>query len=185
MNERELLHLDFIICAISRRVTRGNPLSFFFLLQMYFCNNFLYKPSVVASFEADALRVIQTVSLKRCFDRRVAQSVYCLVTGWTTGRSRFDPRQRQRIFPLTSVSRPALGPTQPLAFGSRDGQGVSVYECKCTDILILVYCLYNLIFSVPVTKVWIISKISTRGSRELFGTTCSISPEVLLSHSEE
>jgi hypothetical protein len=25
----------------------------------------------------------------------------------------FDPRQRQRIFPLTSASRPALGPTQP------------------------------------------------------------------------
>jgi hypothetical protein len=25
----------------------------------------------------------------------------------------FDPRQRQRIFPLASVSRPALGPTQP------------------------------------------------------------------------
>jgi hypothetical protein len=26
---------------------------------------------------------------------------------------RFNPRQRQEIFPLTSVSRPALGPTQP------------------------------------------------------------------------
>jgi hypothetical protein len=25
----------------------------------------------------------------------VAQSVYCLTTDWTTGRSRFDPRQRQ------------------------------------------------------------------------------------------
>jgi hypothetical protein len=30
-----------------------------------------------------------------------------------TGRPGFDPRQRQNIFPLTSVSRPALGPTQP------------------------------------------------------------------------
>jgi hypothetical protein len=30
-----------------------------------------------------------------------------------TGRSVFDPRRGQRIFPLTSVSRPALGPTQP------------------------------------------------------------------------
>jgi hypothetical protein len=30
-----------------------------------------------------------------------------------TGRSGFDPRQRQRIFPLVSVSRPALRPTQP------------------------------------------------------------------------
>jgi hypothetical protein len=28
-------------------------------------------------------------------------------------RSGFDPRQGQRIFPLTSVSRPALGQTQP------------------------------------------------------------------------
>jgi hypothetical protein len=25
----------------------------------------------------------------------------------------FDPRQGQRIFPLTSVSRPAVGTTQP------------------------------------------------------------------------
>jgi hypothetical protein len=36
-----------------------------------------------------------------------------LITGWTTGRSGFDSRQGQRIFPLTSVSRPALGSTQP------------------------------------------------------------------------
>jgi hypothetical protein len=33
---------------------------------------------------------------------------------WTTGRLRFDPRQRQETFPLTSVSRPTLRPTQPL-----------------------------------------------------------------------
>jgi hypothetical protein len=33
--------------------------------------------------------------------------------GWTTERPGFDPRQGQRIFPLASVSRPALGPTQP------------------------------------------------------------------------
>jgi hypothetical protein len=32
---------------------------------------------------------------------------------WMTGRWRFDPRQKQEIFPLTSVSRPALRPTQP------------------------------------------------------------------------
>jgi hypothetical protein len=41
----------------------------------------------------------------------VAQSVLCLTTDWMTGRPVFD--HRQRIFPLTSVSRPALGPTQP------------------------------------------------------------------------
>jgi hypothetical protein len=29
------------------------------------------------------------------------------------GRSGFDPRQGQKIFPLASVSRPALGLTQP------------------------------------------------------------------------
>jgi hypothetical protein len=42
----------------------------------------------------------------------LAQSVQCLTTGWTTGRSGFDPRQGQSIFPLSSVSRPALGPIQ-------------------------------------------------------------------------
>jgi hypothetical protein len=41
------------------------------------------------------------------------QSVWRLATDWTTGRSRFDSRQRQEIFPLNSVSRPSLGPTQP------------------------------------------------------------------------
>jgi hypothetical protein len=40
----------------------------------------------------------------------VAQSVQCLTKDWMTGRSRFDTRQR--IFPLASVFRPALGPTQ-------------------------------------------------------------------------
>jgi hypothetical protein len=44
---------------------------------------------------------------------RVAQSVECLTTGWTTGRSLFDPRQGQGMFPLASVSRPALGPACP------------------------------------------------------------------------
>jgi hypothetical protein len=42
----------------------------------------------------------------------VAQAVQCLTTGWTIGRSRFDPRQGQRIFLLAPGSRPALGPTQ-------------------------------------------------------------------------
>jgi hypothetical protein len=35
------------------------------------------------------------------------------VGGVANGRPEFDPRQRQRIFPLTTASRPALGPTQP------------------------------------------------------------------------
>jgi hypothetical protein len=40
---------------------------------------------------------------------------------WTTGRSRFDSRHRQEIFPLTCVPRPALGPTDPLCNGYRGG----------------------------------------------------------------
>jgi hypothetical protein len=48
------------------------------------------------------------------------------------GRSGFDPRQGKRIFPLSSVSRPALGPTQPpvhwvpgvLSRGVKRGRGV-------------------------------------------------------------
>jgi hypothetical protein len=42
----------------------------------------------------------------------LAQAVQCLATDWTTWRSRFDPPQVQRIFPLASVSRLSLGPTQ-------------------------------------------------------------------------
>jgi hypothetical protein len=42
-----------------------------------------------------------------------AQSIQCLTTDWKTRRPGFDLRQRQRIFPLTSVSRPALRPSQP------------------------------------------------------------------------
>jgi hypothetical protein len=46
---------------------------------------------------------------------------------WTTRQSRFDPRQRQRVFPLTSVSRPALRPTHPpvqWVLGVKRGRGV-------------------------------------------------------------
>jgi hypothetical protein len=41
-----------------------------------------------------------------------------------------------------------------LAFGSRDGQDVSILGCmyKPVDILVLVYPLRNLMFSVPITK---------------------------------
>jgi hypothetical protein len=65
---------------------------------------------------------------------RVTQSVQCLATGWTTGRSRFDPQQGQRIFPLASVSRPTLRPTQPpvqwvprvVSPGVKRGRGVTL-----------------------------------------------------------
>jgi hypothetical protein len=48
-----------------------------------------------------------------CLGAGLAQAVQCLTTDWTTGRSGLDPRRGQRIFPLASVSRPALGLTQP------------------------------------------------------------------------
>jgi hypothetical protein len=64
------------------------------------------------------------------FVSRVAQSVQCLATGWTTGRSRFDPQQRRNDF----FSRPALGSTQPpvkrvpevLSPGLKCGRGVTL-----------------------------------------------------------
>jgi hypothetical protein len=64
----------------------------------------------------------------------VAQSVECLATDWTTGRPGFDPRQGQEIFPVASVSRPALLPTQPsiqwvpgfLSPGVKRGRGVTL-----------------------------------------------------------
>jgi hypothetical protein len=58
----------------------------------------------------------------------------CLDTGWMTGRKRFGPRQRQRIFPLTYVSRPALAPIQlpvqrvlgVISSGLKGGQDVTL-----------------------------------------------------------
>jgi hypothetical protein len=44
---------------------------------------------------------------------RVAQSVYCLATGWTTGRFRFDPRHRRKDFSCNLCVQTTLGPTQP------------------------------------------------------------------------
>jgi hypothetical protein len=48
------------------------------------------------------------------------------------GRPGFDPRRRQRIFPLPSATRPAVGPTQTpvqwvpgfLSLGAKGGRGV-------------------------------------------------------------
>jgi hypothetical protein len=54
-------------------------------------------------------RTLEYVTVSYLVGTGVAQSVQCLATNW----SRFDPRQRQEIFSLTSVSRPAVGLTQP------------------------------------------------------------------------
>jgi hypothetical protein len=65
---------------------------------------------------------------------RVAQSIWYLATGLTTGRSRFDTGRGERIFLPTFVSRPTLGPTQPpvqyvpgvLSPGVKRGRGVTL-----------------------------------------------------------
>jgi hypothetical protein len=66
---------------------------------------------------------------------RVAQSLYCLATGWTTGGDRGSMSGRGgRIFPLASVSKPALWPTQPpvqwvpgaLSPGLKRGRGMTL-----------------------------------------------------------
>jgi hypothetical protein len=56
--------------------------------------------------------ILLTYSLRHVAGAAVSQAVYSLTMGWTIGRLRFDPRQRQRIFILAPASRPALGPTQ-------------------------------------------------------------------------
>jgi hypothetical protein len=76
------------------------------------------KPECLCSSrcEGDMRTSVLYKNYEKSFVRRgvaVARSVNCLATNWTTGRSRFDPRQRQGIFPLTSVSIPAVRPTQP------------------------------------------------------------------------
>jgi hypothetical protein len=55
--------------------------------------------------------LITTVK-RRSRSRGTSGSIVSLTTGWTIGRSRFDPRQGQ-IFLLAPASRLALGPTQP------------------------------------------------------------------------
>jgi hypothetical protein len=52
-----------------------------------------------------------------------------IVSDWTTGRSRFDPGRGEGIFTLTSLSSPALWPTQPPVQwvpGIKRGQGVTL-----------------------------------------------------------
>jgi hypothetical protein len=43
----------------------------------------------------------------------VAHSVWCLATDWTTGRSRFDPWQRQKDFSSRLCPQTSSGPTKP------------------------------------------------------------------------
>jgi hypothetical protein len=71
---------------------------------------------------------LNTNQLTNRYSRQLSQcSVWLLI-----GRPGFDPRQRQRILPVTSASRPALGPTQPpiqwipgaLSPGVKRGRGV-------------------------------------------------------------
>jgi hypothetical protein len=79
----------------------------------------------------------------KCFRSLIAKTIAVVVDGagdssgsivfdyWTTERSGFDPRQGQRIFFLTSVSRPALRTTCPMGTGgpfpgTKHGRGVTL-----------------------------------------------------------
>jgi hypothetical protein len=44
---------------------------------------------------------------------RLAQAVQCLATGWTTGRLRFDPRQRRKDFSSNLCVQTGSGATEP------------------------------------------------------------------------
>jgi hypothetical protein len=57
-------------------------------------------------------RSVRTINVT-VLESFVIAFVMLYVSDSTTGRSGFDPRQGQRIFPLTSVSRPAVRPTRP------------------------------------------------------------------------
>jgi hypothetical protein len=80
-----------------------------------------HHPSIMLT---NAFRVIYRITESR-------GSSVSLTTDWTI---RFDPRQRQEIFPLTSVSRPAQRPNQPpaqrvhqvLSLGVKRGRGVTL-----------------------------------------------------------
>jgi hypothetical protein len=90
--------------------------------------------SVYTARKMAAFAVAQTYVL-------VAQSVQCQATDWTNGRWRFASRQRREG--LVSVSRPALGPTQPsvqwvpvvLSPGLKRGRGVTLttHPIYCQD----------------------------------------------------
>jgi hypothetical protein len=67
----------------------------------------LLDASMEVGLEVNPEKTNYTVS-KKCM--QLSQYSVCL----QTGRSRFDPQQRQRIFPLASVPSPALRPTQAL-----------------------------------------------------------------------
>jgi hypothetical protein len=71
----------------------------------------LYLPVIIVIFKYEAC-ILQFLVSTINSRAGVAKSVSYLTTDWMTG-------QGQRIFPLASMSRSALGPTQPLYDGYR------------------------------------------------------------------
>jgi hypothetical protein len=75
---------------------------------------------------------------------RVAQSVYCLTTGWTTGRSGFDPRQRREDFSYSLCVQTGSGnhlASCPMGTGgpfsgakARPGRDADYYPPSSTDV---------------------------------------------------
>jgi hypothetical protein len=80
--------LTVSLCRESRRISSSqNFLSSVFLQNVRFLTRQLLLPEFLLF-----------RSLVTNFMRRVASSVQCLTTDWTTGRSRLDPWQRQKDF---------------------------------------------------------------------------------------
>jgi hypothetical protein len=86
----------------------------FFLIQYLHCNAFisLSLPMRCDRLCFDGCNSLQATTV--CWSTAQGVTRVPQYSVWLrTGRPGFDPRQRQRIFPLTCASRPALGPTQP------------------------------------------------------------------------
>jgi hypothetical protein len=90
-----------------------------------------FPPDIcVRVYERNALNILRKV----CEISGEPGSSVCIVSGYGLDDWGLIPGRGERIFPLTSVSRPALGPTQPpvqwvsrvLSQGLKRGRGVTL-----------------------------------------------------------
>jgi hypothetical protein len=90
-----------------------------------------FPPDIcVRVYEINALNILRIV----CEISGEPGSSVCIVSGYGLDDWGLIPGRGERIFPLTSVSRPALGPTQPpvrwvsrvLSQGLKRGRGVTL-----------------------------------------------------------
>jgi hypothetical protein len=102
-----LLNVSFLVITMWPYIFTRNSWSWSFIISQWPNRCTILVCEVVLQYSVNLLLETCLVWMSR------GSSVSLVSTDWTIGRSRFDPQQGQRIFPLSSVSRPALGPTQP------------------------------------------------------------------------